>query len=125
MDKYPVYELDLPKNETSYTSVDEIVGALKSKIDDHPKVAYIGIFDHYNHTKSIDGVIGEKIQDAKNLVFCFGFALPSPRVLSVRPRSIGVSDMGDHFNIIFMEPPMEVATKAMEAWCDELANKSS
>lgn len=123
MEKYPVFELDLPKSETTFTTVDEIIAALKSKIDAHPKVAYIGLFDHYDHTKSINGEINENIKDAKNLIFCFGFALPNPRVLSVRPRSIGVSDMGDYFAIVFMEPPMEIATKEMHAWCKGLANK--
>ena len=123
MEKYPVFELDLHKNETSCNSVDEIIEKLKSKIDAHPKIAYIGVFDHFDHTKSIGGEINENMSDAKNLLFCFGFALPNPRVLSVRPRSIGISDMGDHFAIIFMEPPMELATNEMEAWCKDLADK--
>jgi Family of unknown function (DUF6858) len=123
MEKYPVFEMDLQKSETTYTNVDEIIEALKTKVDAHPKVAYISVFDHYGHTKSIDGKIDQKIVDAKNLIFCFGFALPNPRVLSIRPRSIGVSDMGDYFAIVFMEPPMEVATKEMHAWCKGLANK--
>lgn len=124
MEKYPTFDLQIGKDETSLTSVDEILAALKVNIDAHPKVAYIGIFDHLSHTKSIDGEIAPEIKDAKNILFCFGVKLPNPRVLAVRPRSIGVTDMGDHFHISFMEPPMPMATDAMEEWCKALADKA-
>ncbi|MEZ5840292.1 MAG: hypothetical protein R3D02_07630, partial [Hyphomicrobiales bacterium] len=81
----------------------------------------IGVFDHFAHTRAFDGPIDPAIKDARNIVFCFGFALPNPQVLSVRPRSIGVADMGESFVLSFLEPPMEVATKAMEGWCKGLA----
>lgn len=123
MEKYPVFDLEIAKSETSCASVDDIIAALKGKIDAHPKVAYIATFDHYSHTKAIEGVINEAITDAKEIVFCFGVALPNPHVLAVRPRSIGVADMGDHFHVTFLEPPMEVATKEMEAWVKALADK--
>ena len=123
MEKYPTFDLEIAKSETSHTSVDEILAALKANIDAHPKVAYIGQFDHFSHTKSIDGDIGNGIIDAKNIIFCFGIKLPNPHVLAVRPRSIGVADMGDHFHISFMEPPMPLATNAMESWCKALADK--
>ncbi|MEX5726874.1 hypothetical protein Ga0609869_000227 [Rhodovulum iodosum] len=124
MEKYPFFDIDIPKSETSCATVDDILAKLKGKIDAHPKVAYIATFDHFSHTKSIDGTIAEGIEDARNIVFCFGVALPNPHVLSVRPRSIGVADMGSYFHISFMEPPMEVATKEMEAWCKALADKA-
>jgi len=124
MEKYPVFDLDLPKTETSCETVEDILDALKAKIDAHPKVAYIATFDHYSHTTSIEGAIAEDIKDARNIVFCFGIALPNPHVLAVRPRSIGVADLGDRFHITFMEPPMEVATKEMEAWCRALADRT-
>lgn len=124
MERYPVFDLTIAKTETTYSSVDEILAALKEKIDAHPKVAYIATFDHYAHTKSIDGTVAETISDAKNIVFCFGVALPNPHVLAVRPRAIGVADMGDSFHLTFLEPPMEVATKEMEAWCKALADKA-
>jgi hypothetical protein len=53
---------------------------------------------------------------AVDLIFCFGFALPDPQVLAVRPRSIGVADLGDRFVISFMEAPMKPANESMEAW---------
>lgn len=122
MERYPVFDMMIAKTETTYASVDEILAALKEKIDAHPKVAYIATFDHYEHTQSIDGDIAGSIRDAKNIVFCFGMKLPNPHVLAVRPRSIGVADMQDHFHITFMEPPMEIATTAMESWCKDLLN---
>lgn len=124
MEKYPVFDMDLPKSETSCQSVDDILAALKARIDAHPKVAYIASFDHFAHTTSIGGAIGADIRDAKNIVFCFGLALPNAHVLAVRPRSIGVADLGDRFHISFMEPPMEVATREMEAWCKGLADRA-
>ncbi len=123
MEKYPVFDMTLPKSETSCASVDEILAALKASIDAHPKVAYIATFDHFAHTKAIGGTVAETITDAKNIVFCFGIALPNAHVLAVRPRSIGVADLGDAFHLAFLEPPMEMATKEMEAWCKALADK--
>lgn len=124
MEKYPVFDLTLPKSETSCADVDAVIAALKAKIDAHPKVAYIATFDHYAHTNAIGGTVAEGIKGAKNIVFCFGIALPNPHVLAVRPRSIGVADMGDAFHLAFLEPPMELATKEMEAWCKALADKA-
>ena len=124
MEKYPVFDLTLPKSETSHADCAAIIAALKARIDAHPKVAYIATFDHYAHTRSIDGAIADNIAAAQNIVFCFGIQLPNPKVLAVRPRSIGVADMGDHFHITFLEPPMELATKEMEAWCKDLADKA-
>lgn len=124
MEKYPVFDMTLPKSETSCADTAAVIAALKAKIDAHPKVAYIATFDHYAHTTAIEGTIAPEISDAQNIVFCFGIALPNPKVLAVRPRSIGVADMGDHFHITFLEPPMEIATNEMEAWCKALADKA-
>ena len=123
MERYPVFELDLPKSETSFQSVDAIISELHDKVQAHPIAAFIGIFDHFAHTKALpEGKIAPEIVDAKLIVFCFGTALPNPHVMAVRPRSIGVADLGDKFVINFMEPPMPVATTAMEAWVKGLKN---
>ncbi|TQV64151.1 MAG: hypothetical protein FNT29_05610 [Halothiobacillaceae bacterium] len=121
LEKYPIFEMELPKTETDMQSVDAIIAHFKAKIDAHPIVAYIGTFDHYAHTKGLpDGEVAPNILDAKLIVFCFGTKLPNPHVMAVRPRSIGVADLGDTFVINFMEPPMPVATQAMEAWAQAL-----
>lgn len=122
--KYPVFHLEIPKEETSCRSVDDIIAALQARIDAEPNVAEIAIFDHYAHTKGFDGDIHPEIVAAKNLVFCFGYKLPDPVMLSVRPRSIGVCDMGNRFVISFLEAPMEIATTKMETWCKDIADKA-
>jgi len=117
MEKYPIFELKIPKNETKYTSVDEIIEYFKSKIETHPVAAYIATFDHYDHTKSLsDGSIASEILDAKNIIFCFGKELPKPHVMSIRPRSIGVAEFKDSFFVGFMEAPNPAANDAMESW---------
>ena len=85
-------------------------------IDADERVQFISVFDHYAHTQRIGGCIAPEIKAAQNIVFCFGLKLPNPFVLAVRPRAIGVADMGEYFAISFMEPPMEAATQAMQAW---------
>lgn len=125
MEKYPAFDLTISKSETSCGTVEDVIARLKEKIDAHPKVAFIATFDHYAHTKAIEGSIDSSILAAQNIVFCFGIALPNAHVLAVRPRSIGVADLGDSFHLTFLEPPMELATKEMEAWCKGLADKTA
>ena len=123
MEKYPVFTLEVNKNETSYKDVDAILQYLKGKIDTHPVAVYIGEFDHYAHTKSLtDGDVSEDIKDAKNIICCFGKKLPKPVVLAVRPRSIGVADMGDSFVVSFLEAPNPEANSAMEEWVKRIVN---
>jgi hypothetical protein len=123
LEKYPVFELELDKAETTYGTAQEVIDALKAKIEAHPLVSFIGEFDHYSHTRNLPaGEIAPEIKDARLVVFCFGVKLPNPHVLAVRPRSIGVADMGDRFVINFLEPPMPVATEAMEGWVKSLRN---
>ena len=121
-EKYPVYSLELGKNETSLKNVDAIIDYLKQKVEEHPAARFIAVFDHYAHTRSVEGgEISPDIVDAKNLVFCFGMKLPSPQVLAVRPRSIGVTETKDGYVINFLEAPMPVANEAMEKWVKSTA----
>ena len=124
MERYPVLDLALAKSECSLSTVDEIIAALKEKIDANPDIAYIGVFDHFSHTTAIGGSVADGIVDAKNLIFCFGKAIPNPKVLALRPRSIGIVDMGDQFVLSFMQAPQDGVTKAMIGWCEALAGKS-
>jgi len=120
MEKYPIFELDLPKSECKYTTVAEIVQDLTDKVTQHPIAKFIGHFDHLAHTQSIDGEVNADILAAQHIVFCFGTKLPNAHVMAVRPRSIGVVEFADNFVINFMEPPMPVATEAMIAWVKAL-----
>lgn len=123
MGKYPIFEMELAKSDTRFQSVDAIIAHLKEKIDAHPVATYIATFDHLQHTRSLpEGKAAPEILDAKLIVCCFGAALPNPQVMAVRPRSIGVTDLGERFVVNFLEPPMPTAVQAMEAWVKELRN---
>jgi hypothetical protein len=123
MEKYPVFTLEISKNETSYQTIDEIFSYLKTQIDAHPVAVYIGEFDHYTHTSNLSvGEISEAIKDAKNIICCFGKMLPKPEVLAVRPRAIGVAEMGESFVVSFLEAPNPDANAAMEKWAKGIVN---
>ena len=124
MEKYPVFTLEINKNETSYKNIDEIFTYLKEQIAAHPVAIYIGEFDHYAHTSSLDvGEINTAIKDAKNLICCFGKKLPKPEILAVRPRAIGVAEMAQSFVVSFLEAPNPDANITMEKWAKGIANK--
>jgi len=123
MDKYPVYSLELKKTQTELQNVDEILAYFKNKIDNHKIATFIALFDHYSHTKSIDGTINPDIKNAKNIVFCFGGAIPNTNMLAVRPRSIGVAELEKSFMIEFMEAPKEDIQELLVAWSKELISK--
>lgn len=125
-EKYPVYTLEAKKNETPYKDVDDIIGYLKTCVEDHPKARFISTFDHYRHTSEMPGgEIADGISAAKHIVFCFGTHLPNPQVMAVRPRSIGVVDQGDKFVVSFLEAPMPLANNAMEAWVRALVDTAT
>lgn len=117
---YPIFALEFTKAESKFDSVPAILEFLHAQVEAHPKAVNIARFDHFNHTKSIDGKIAEGIVDAQNIIFCFGFELPSADPVAIRPRSIGVTDMGENFVVNFMEAPNEVANDTMEAWVKQL-----
>ena len=124
MEKYPVFTIEISKNETTYKNVDEVIAYLKSQIEAHPVAVVIGVFDHHTHTSNLEvGEIAETIKDAKNLICCFGKALPKPEVMAVRPRSFGIADMGESFVVSFMEAPNPDANAAMEKWVKTIANR--
>ena len=119
-EKYPVFTLDIDKNETHYKSSQEIIEFFKEKIELHPVCKYIGEFDHYSHTKSINGEIAADIKDCKIIMFCFGNKLLNGKITAVRPRSIGVTEFEDKFEIAFLEAPALIANEVMEGWVKEL-----
>jgi hypothetical protein len=120
-EKYPIFEIEYKKDELKYKNVDEIITALKKRIDEHPDIAFIAIFDHYKHTLNLkDGIINTNIKDAKNIIFCFGKEIPTPEIMAVRPRSIGVCEMQDLFVINFLEAPSETVNKTIEEFIKSL-----
>lgn len=120
MDKYPVYSLELTKDEVSVKNAQAVVAYFKEKIENHPIAQFIAVFDHYSHTKNLKGEILEGLIDAQNIVFCFGAAIPNTKILAARPRSIGVCEFEDKFVIDFMEAPKEELHKVMESWVKAL-----
>lgn len=125
MDKYPTFHVDIAKSATHYSSVDEIISFFRNKVESHPLACFIAEFDHYAHTKSLaEGEIAENIHAAKHLVFCFGIKLPTPLAMAVRPRSIGVCELDDSFNISFLEAPNPMMHAVMLEWVAELQDTS-
>ncbi len=120
MEKYPLNSLEIQKNETDLKSIDAILAFYKEKIDNHKIATYIATFDHYTHTKSIDGDINPDIKDAKNIIFCFGSLLPNSAMLAVRPRTIGIAEMENSFKIEFIDAPNEKLQGVMEEWTQEI-----
>jgi hypothetical protein len=120
MDKYPIYSLELLKSEMIVQDMNEVVTYFKEKIENHPIATFITVFDHYSHTKKLDGVIMEGLTDARNIVFCFGAAIPTTKILAARPRSIGVCEFEDKFIIDFIEAPKEELHDVMESWSKAL-----
>ena len=123
-EKYPIYSIEITKDATIMDSADAIVEFLKDKIDNHPIAKFIAVFDHYTHTKSFeDGVVVDGLIDAKNLIFCFGKEIPTCKILAVRPRSIGVCEFENHFELSLLEVPNENLHTLTESWIKEIANK--
>lgn len=121
LEKYPVYVQEIAIDKTPYNNVGEVLEYFKQKIDVDPVATFIEVFDHYEHTKCLQrGVINPDILDAKNIVFCFGEKLPDPRMLAVRPRSIGVAQMKEVFVVSFLEAPVVHVNEKMQKWVDEL-----
>ena len=126
LERYPLFTLEIEKQETRFTNVDEIIAYLKACIDNDSLAEFIAVFDHYAHTQSLhDGQLSEEILDAKNIIFCFGITIPNPQAMALRPRSIGVAETAGSFVVTFMEAPMPLANMAMETWAKALTNKPS
>ena len=120
MEKYPIYSLELSKEEIKFQTMEEILEYLKEKVENHPIAKYIATFDNYSHTKSLDGAIVDGLKDAQIILFCFGSAIPDTKILAVRPRNISVCEMEDKFIIQFMEAPKEELHNVMESWAKSL-----
>lgn len=121
MEKYPIYTLEIGKDEITQQTMQDIMTYFRAKIDAHPIAKFIALFDHYSHTKALaDGEMNPDILDAQDIIFCFGQKLPTPQMLAIRPRSIGVAEMADKFVISFLETPMPHANEAMENWAKGL-----
>ncbi len=117
-DKYPINTIEISKDSSNFNSVDAIIEHIKAKVLEHPVATYIATFDNYEHTSSLKvGEIDKKIINAKIAIFCFGKEIPTPLVLGVRPRSIGVAELENSFVLSFLEAPNQNANDTMKEWC--------
>lgn len=116
LEKYPIYVAEISKDATDCNDIAAVVAYLRDRIAANEKVSFIDCFDHFAHTKAIGGEVAPDIKAAVDIIFCFGVTLPNPQVLAVRPRSIGVADMGDRYVLSFLEAPMQFANDTMESW---------
>ncbi len=122
LEKYPVFVEEIAKDALPYEDVDGVIEYFKSKIEADSIATFIEVFNHYEHTKCLEsGMINPEILDAKNIVFCFGEKLPDPRMLAVRPRSIGVAQMQNKFVVSFLEAPVPHVNDKMQEWVKELS----
>jgi hypothetical protein len=120
-EKYPVFVLELDRDETDYADIDAICNYFRRRIEAHRCATFIADFDHYAHTCTLpEGHVDDGIKAARNIVFCFGIALPNAQVLAVRPRSIGIAETDRGFVVTFLEAPMPIANAAMEDWAEGL-----
>ena len=119
MDKYPVFTKEISKENTKFKNVDDFIDALKEKVESDEVATYIGIFDHYTHTKSLEWDITEGMIAGKILLFCFGVSIPKPQAMAVRPRNIAIAEFEDKFVVSFLEAPMEKANTKKIDWIIE------
>ena len=120
-DKYPVWSIEIDKNDVKCSSVNEIINHFKEKIEAHPIGVFIAVFDHFSHTNSLqEHKIADNIKDLKNIIFCFGKEIPKPIVGAVRPRSISICELENSFVISAMDAPNEAMNKVMQEWAKEL-----
>jgi len=122
-DKYSINTLFISKNETTLSNAKEIANFFEEKITVHPVAKYISTFDNYEHTSSMNGEIQEGIKAALVVMFCFGKAIPTPKILAIRPRTFGITELEDSFSIDFMDAPSDDLTNIMANWTKELKNK--
>src|SRR6056297_2281454 len=118
---YPIFSKELSKKETTIGTMDNLCQYFYNKIENHPFAKYIATFDHYSHTAGIEGGIIEKdITAAKIISFCFGKKLLNPKILSARPRAIGLCETSTHYVISFLEAPNPSLTETMVKWVENI-----
>jgi hypothetical protein len=87
---------------------------------ENQEAVFITVFDHYAHTKSLDGNILEGVLDAKNLLFCFGHSIKNIEILAFRPKSIAMCELEDSFVFEFLETPRPEVNEWISSWIKEL-----
>lgn len=91
----------------------------KAKIEAHPIAQFIAVFDHYSHTKALNGAIMEGLLMRK-MSFLFGPANSNTKIVAVRPRSVAICELEMLLLSSFIEAPKEEMHALMETWAKEL-----
>jgi hypothetical protein len=120
LDTHPMYAIKILKSEAKFSNITQIIEHFKIKIKENPEAVFITVFDHYAHTKSLNGNILDGILDAKNLLFCFGHSIKNIEILAFRPKSIAICELEDSFVLEFLETPRPEVNKWIESWIKEI-----
>lgn len=120
LNRYPILTEEIAKSDTPLRNVDEILDQLRRRVTTDRHTALIGVFDHYGHTVRLGGQIHPEVQDAKEIVFCYGPALPDVELMALRPRAICVADLGNRFVVSFLEGPGEETNQVLAGWVEGL-----
>ena len=120
LDTHPMYAMKILKSETEVSDISQIIEHFKVKIEENPEAVFITVFDHYAHTKSLNGNVLDSILDAKNLLFCFGHSIKNIEILAFRPKSIAICELEDSFVLEFLETPRPEVNAWIESWIKEL-----
>jgi len=120
LDIHPMYAMEISKSDAKVSNIDEIIEHFKQKIEENPEAIFITVFDHYTHTKKLNGEILDTIVNAKNLLFCFGHTIKNIEILAFRPKSIAICETKESFVLEFLETPRPEVNTWMQSWIKEL-----
>jgi len=116
---YPANEYVISKQELN-KDIDTIINHLKDKIINHKVATYIGLFDHYQHTKQLNWEILPEIKNVKILIFCFWKSITNYEVLTGRPRNLVIIETNDKFIFRWLKAPQEEANQEITNWIKSL-----
>jgi len=120
LDTHPMYAMKISKSEAKFSTVSQIIEHFKVKIQENEEAVFITVFDHYTHTKSLNGTIVDGVVDAKNLLFCFGHSIKNIEILAFRPKSIVICELEDSFVLEFLETPRPEVNNWIQSWIKEI-----
>ena len=122
---YPVWIEEIAKADTPWRDVDEIIAALRERIQRHAGFAYIGVLDHYGLILRLGETHPAEMRDAKAILFCPGAKRLNPVLPALCPGAISVADMGNRFVIFFLDAPAFLPAQTLARWVADLRGKEA
>jgi len=116
LDTHPMYAMTILKSEMALNTLPEIIDYFKEKVEENPEAVFITVFDHYAHTKELNGQIMEGLLNAQNFIFCFGHTIKNIDILAFRPKSIAIAETEESFTFEFLETPRPEVNAWMTSW---------